>query len=89
MPSNYYYFPVNLLRPRDTCVRSKLTINGSDNGLSFWDIVYWTRMNKLQWNLYRNSLIFIQENAFGNVAINWLYFCSGTKVLTDYPLLMQ
>ena len=31
------------------------------------DIVYWTLRNKLQWNLNRNSNIFIQENAFKNV----------------------
>ena len=32
-----------------------------------WDIVNWTLRNKLQWNLNRNSHIFIQENAFENV----------------------
>ena len=55
------------------CV-SKLTITGSDNGLSsgrhqaiIWDIVNWNVVNKLQWNLKRNSYIFIQENAFENV----------------------
>ena len=29
-----------------------------------WDIVNLTLRNKLQWNIYRNSYIFIQENAF-------------------------
>ena len=59
------------------CVR-KLTNIGSDDGLSpgrcqaiIWtstaNIVYWTLRNKLQWNLNRNSYIFIQENAFENV----------------------
>ena len=33
-----------------------------------WDIVNWTRRNKLQWNFNRNSYLFIQENAFQNVA---------------------
>ena len=55
------------------CV-SKLTIIGSDNGLSpdrrqaiTWTnagLLFWTLRNKLQWNLNRNSKIFIQENAF-------------------------
>ena len=51
------------------CV-SKLTILGSDNGLSpshylnqCWNIVNWTLENKFQWNVNRNSYIFIQENA--------------------------
>ena len=54
----------------------KLTIIGSDNGLSTapshylnqcWNIVNWTLGNKLQGNINRNSYIFIHENAFGNV----------------------
>ena len=32
-----------------------------------WIIVNWTFRNKLQWNLNRNSYIFIQENAFEGV----------------------
>ena len=32
-----------------------------------WTIVNWTLGNKLQWNLNRNSYIFIQENVFENV----------------------
>ena len=59
------------------CV-SKITIIGSDNGLSFgrrqaiictqcWNNVSSTLGNKLQWNLNRNLYIFIQENAFENV----------------------
>ena len=57
---------------------SKLTTIGSDNGLSpnrrhaiIWTnagiLFYWTLRNKLQWNLLRNSCIFIRENAFENV----------------------
>ena len=34
----------------------------------FWYIVNWTPRNKLQWNLKRNSYVFIQENRFENVA---------------------
>ena len=55
------------------CV-GNLTIIGSDNGLSpshylnqCWNIVNWTLRNKLQWNINRNSYIFIQENAFKNI----------------------
>ena len=60
------------------CVR-KLTIIGSDNGLSpgrrqtiIWTnagmlLVKCTLRNKLKWNLYRNSYIYIQENALENV----------------------
>ena len=32
-----------------------------------WNIVIWTLRNKLQWNLNRNSNIFMQENIFENV----------------------
>ena len=59
------------------CV-SKLTIIGSNNGLSPDRrlAIIWTNdgmlligplRNKLQWNLNRNSNIFIQENAFESV----------------------
>ena len=60
------------------CV-SKLTIIGSDNGLSPGrrQAVIWTNTgillimllirNKLQWNLIQNSYIFIQENAIESV----------------------
>ena len=51
---------------------SKLTIIGSDNGLSpsRRQAIIWTNAgillirNKLQWNLNRNSNIFIEENTF-------------------------
>ena len=58
---------------------SKPTTIGLDNGLlpgwrqaiiyliQCWNIVYWTLGNKLEWNLKRNSYIFIQEKAFENV----------------------
>ena len=58
------------------CV-GKLTIIGSDNGLSpdqrqtiIWTnagILLSTHGNKLQWNLNRNWNIFIQENVFENI----------------------
>ena len=81
------------------CV-GKLTIIGSDNGLSpgrrqaisrtmqCWDIVNWNLRNKLQWNLKRNSYIFIQENAFENVvwkmaAILSRPQCVNEQILTN------
>ena len=33
----------------------------------WWNIINWNLRNKLQWNLKRNSYIFIQDNAFENV----------------------
>ena len=67
---------VNSLRPSDA-----YTIIGSDNGLSperrqanIWTndgillMEPWNLRNKLQWNFRRNSYIFIQENAFENIA---------------------
>ena len=56
------------------CV-SELPITGSDNCLSpgWRQAIIWTNIvnsklkNKLQWNLKRNSYIFIQENPFENV----------------------
>ena len=41
---------------------SNLTIIGSDNLNQCWVFGCWTLRNKLQWNFYRNSNIFIQEN---------------------------
>ena len=52
---------------------------GSDNGLSpgrrqaiIWNnagiLLIWSYRDKLQWNIKRNSYIFIQQNAFENVA---------------------
>ena len=32
-----------------------------------WKIVNWTLRNKIQWNLNRNSYVFIQENASENI----------------------
>ena len=56
----------------------KPTITGSDNGLSpgqcqaiIWTnagmLLIWPLGNKLQWNVKRNSNIFIEENTFENV----------------------
>ena len=73
------------------CV-SKLAIINSDNWLATgwitwlatshylnqcYDIVNWT--NKLQWNLNRNSNIFIKENAFENVVCEMASFLSRSQ----------
>ena len=67
---------------------SKLTIIGSGNGLSpgrhqtiIWTILDWALRNKLQWNLNRNSYIFIQENAFENVVRKMSAIFLGLNVL--------
>ena len=75
IPINMHMFHTifNSLRPSDAYSVSKLTIIGSDNGLSPGrrQAITWTYdgilLNKLQWNPKRNSFIFIQENAFENV----------------------
>ena len=62
---------------KDVNSLSKLTIIGSDNGLSpgRHQAIIWPNAGillicplgkKLQWNLNKNSYIFIQENAFEN-----------------------
>ena len=75
-----YYWPFVLThwgRVTHICVVD-LTIIGSDNGLSPGrrQVIIWTNArilligpprNKLQWNVNRNSHIFIQENPFENV----------------------
>ena len=57
-----------------------------------WNIVNYTRKNKLQWNFNRNQYIFVQENAFENAEwkmaaiLSWpLYviFGSPNQVLVD------
>ena len=63
------------------CV-SKITIIGSNNGLyQCFNVVNWTLGNKPQWNLNRNSYIFIAENEFEHVAWKWRPFCLGLDVL--------
>ena len=60
---------INWGRVTNICV-SKLTIIGSDDGLSpdkCWNIVDGSRRNALQWNLNRSSYIFIQYNASEHV----------------------
>ena len=48
----------------------------------WWKSVRWALRNKLQWNLNRNSYIFIQENKFENVVRKkWRPFCLGFNVI--------
>ena len=78
-------------RATHICV-SKLATIGSDYGLSPWrrqaiirtkcsNIVNWTLGNKFQWNLNRNSSIFIQQNGFENVVWKMAAICLGLNVL--------
>ena len=80
------------------CV-SKLTIIGSDNGLSpgrrqaitCSNAVYifnWTLRNELQWNLNRNVYIFIQENVFETVVCE-MTLCVGLNVSMDIKKTQQ
>ena len=65
----------------------KIIIIDSDNALSVpshylnqcWNIVNSALRNKNQWNVYRNSKVFIEENAFENA--KWWPFCPGLNVL--------
>ena len=72
---------------------SKLTIVGSRQWLVAWPVpshylnqcwtnVDWTLWNKLQWNLNRNSYIFIKENALKMTPGKWWPFCLDLNVLT-------
>ena len=75
------------------CV-SNLTIIGSDNGLSpgHCQAIIWSSTgilklrNKLQWNLKRNSCIFIQENAFENVVCWCEIVCRASLFIFISPV---
>ena len=75
------------------CV-GKLAIIGSDNGLSpglnqcWTNAVYWTIRNKLQWDLNRNSCIFIQENAFKNVVWKMATILSRPQCVNDMSIVV-
>ena len=71
------------------CV-SKLTIIGSDNGLSpgRHQTIIWTSSNlrnKLQWSIKRNSYIFILENGFENVVCEMAAILSRTQCVNSLP----
>ena len=46
-----------------------------------WNIVNWALGNKHQWNLNRILYIFIQENVFEILILEWRSFCLGLNVL--------
>ena len=69
---------------------NKLTIIGSDNGLSpshylnqCWNIVNWTLRNKLQWNFNWNLNILIQENPSENVVWKMLAILSQPQCVKN------
>ena len=83
-------------RVMNICV-GNLTIIGSDNGWSApshylnqcLNIVDWTLRNKLQWNFYRNSNIFIHEKMHLKMAsAKWRPFSPGLNMLT-WPYMIQ
>ena len=49
-----------------------------------WNIVDWTLRNKLQWNFYRNSNIFIHENALKNVVCEMVSILSRPQCFDVY-----
>ena len=76
------------------CV-SKLTIAGSDNGLSpsrpqaiiwtkCWNIVNWTHGSKIQWNFNRSLYIFIKKSAFQYVFWKMAGIFLSASVLNMY-----
>ena len=71
----------------------KLTIIGSDNGLSperrqaiIWTnagiLLIWTIGNKLQWNFDRNSKISLKKRHLKMSSAKWRLFCLGLNVLS-------
>ena len=81
------------------CV-SELIIIGSDNGLSpvRHQAIIWTNEGillvkalgtKFSEILKRNSYIFIQENAYKMLSVQWRYFCPGLNVLKKIQLMLS
>ena len=58
-----------------------------------WNVVKWTLRNKLQWNLNRNTHIFIQENALENIVwkmaaiLSWSQCVKGCSHIDVLPIL--
>ena len=48
----------------------------------WWFIINWTLENKFQWNLNKNTTIFILENEFENVVCKMMAFFASLGVLT-------
>ena len=59
--------------------RAKIFLN------QLWIIVNWTLRNTLQWNLNRNSNIFIQENAFESVVCETVAILSRPQCVKAKP----
>ena len=56
----------------------------------YHNIVNWRRGDNFQWNLYRNSYIFIQENVFENVVHKKAAICLGLNIMyTHQPMLLK
>ena len=75
---------------------SKLTIIGSDNGLSpgrrlshylnqWRNIVNWTLKKKLQWNFNQNSKFSFKKIQLKMTSVKWRPFCLSLIVLTSGP----
>ena len=54
-----------------------------------WIIVHWTLRNKLQWNLNRNSNIFIQENALEHVVCEMASILSRPQCVKLFRCALQ
>ena len=68
---------------------SKLTIIGSDNGLSpglnqCWNIVNWTRGNKLQWISIEIQTFSFKKMHLKMSSGKWRPLCLGLNVLREY-----
>ena len=63
----------------------EIILTHSDDGLSWWFIINWNPMNKLQQNLYQNTKHFISENTFATCKYmrNVSHFARASKVLKD------
>ena len=48
----------------------------------YWNIVNWTLRNKIQWNLNRNSHIFIHKNGFENIICKMAAILPGPQCVT-------
>ena len=54
-----------------------------------WNIINWTIRNKIKWNLYRYSYVFLQENAFKNVAWKTATALSRPRYINSKPVLVH
>ena len=88
-----YSFPLSHWnRMTHTCI-SKITIIGSDNGLSpgQCQAIFWTNAgilsnpgNKFQWNLNEIHTFSLKEMHLKMPFAKWLHFCQGLNVLLCY-----